>query len=222
MTDRSDATVQFMRASFDGFAAGRRTYHVSWLGHDAIKYPTDLMMYQELICRRRPALIVETGSFKGGSGLFLASICDLIGAGEVISIDLHNDERRADLPVHPRLTFLSGSSTAPEMVRAVYDRAAALGPDAEVMVILDSDHRLLHVLAELEAYAGLVRPGGYLIVEDGHVNGRPNWPDYGPGPSEAIAFFLPRHPEFEVDPACERFMMTLNPGGYLRRRDDPA
>jgi cephalosporin hydroxylase len=34
---------------------------------------------------------------------------------------------------------------------------------------------------------------------------------------EAVATFLPTAPEFEVDASRERFMLTLNPGGYLRR-----
>lgn len=207
----------FRRLMFDRFVAGHGTLKTRWLGVEAIKYPTDLMMYQELIIRRRPDLIVETGTHLGGSGLFLATICDLIGHGEVISIDIRNGPER-DLPQHPRLHFIQGSSVAPEIVAMVQARAEALGPSPEVMVMLDSDHRLLHVLAELEAYAPLVRPGGYLIAEDTHVKDHPNLPQYGPGPAGAVAFFLARHPDFEVDETCTRFMMSQNPGGFLRRR----
>ncbi|MEN2991427.1 CmcI family methyltransferase [Tistrella sp. BH-R2-4] len=213
----------FLRLTFRRFTETGDTYRSHWLGVPAIKYPTDLMMYQELIVRRRPDLIVETGTHRGGSALFLATICELIGHGAVISIDIGNTPDK-QLPQHPRLRFVGGSSTDPDIVAMVHARAAELGQSrddgavAEVMVILDSDHRLLHVFEELETYAPLIRPGGYIIAEDTHVNGRPNWPEYGPGPGEAVALFLTRHREFQVDHACTRFAMTLNAGGYLRRR----
>ena len=51
-----------LRLTFRRFTEGGGTYRSHWLGVPAIKYPTDLMMYQELIVRRRPDLIVETGT----------------------------------------------------------------------------------------------------------------------------------------------------------------
>jgi len=87
------------------------------------------------------------------------------------------------------------------------------------MVILDSDHSAAHVGAELDAYRGLVSPGCYLIVEDTNVNGHPVVPDHGPGPMEAADAFLAGAPEFVADRERERFMLTLNPRGYLRRVD---
>jgi cephalosporin hydroxylase len=35
---------------------------------------------------------------------------------------------------------------------------------------------------------------------------------------EAVNEFLPRHPEFEVDAAREKYMVTHNPRGFLRRK----
>jgi cephalosporin hydroxylase len=75
------------------------------------------------------------------------------------------------------------------------------------------------VRAELRAYAPLVTEGHYLIVEDTNVNGNPVFPEHGPGPMEAVQQFLekPIGRGFEVDRSCERFLMTLNPGGFLKR-----
>ena len=55
------------------------------------------------------------------------------------------------------------------------------------------------------------------MVEDTNLNGHPVLPDHGPGPMEAVEAFLRAAPEFEVDGSRERFMLTLNPGGFLKR-----
>jgi len=73
------------------------------------------------------------------------------------------------------------------------------------------------VAAELLAYAPLVPVGSYLVVEDTNVNGHPAAPDHGPGPWEAVQDFLRTDPGFEVDERCERYFLTQNPSGYLKR-----
>jgi cephalosporin hydroxylase len=85
-------------------------------------------------------------------------------------------------------------------------------------VILDSDHERDHVLNELRLYAPLVSAGSYLIVEDSNVNGHPVVSDFGPGPAEAVEQFLAETEEFEVDRSREKFFLTFNPSGYLRKR----
>ena len=68
------------------FEEGDRTWHNTyWLGTRVLKLPLDLWMYQELLFRERPDVIIESGTFSGGSALYLASICDLIGAGRVVT-----------------------------------------------------------------------------------------------------------------------------------------
>jgi cephalosporin hydroxylase len=182
----------------------------TWLGAQALKNPLDLWIYQEIMFETRPELVVETGTYRGGSASFLASICDLLGGGEVLSIDI--EPERNDYPVHRRITYLAGrSSTDPEVVAAVRERAAG----RRLLVVLDSDHSQAHVEAELEVYAPLVPVGCYLIVEDSNIGQIRK--DLLPGPFEAVESFLQRSNEFEIDRDREKFLITFNPSGYLRR-----
>jgi cephalosporin hydroxylase len=195
------------------YNSGKQTWSdTHWLGVRAQKCAFDLWVYQELLHELRPAVIVECGTANGGSALFLASICDLLGYGEVVTVDIDDAPGR---PPHERITYLKGSSTEPEMVERVRQLVAGRAP---VIVILDSDHSRDHVLNELRLYAPLVSAGSYLIVEDSNINGHPVVPDFGPGPAEAVTQFLSETDEFEVDRSREKFFLTFNPSGYLRKR----
>ena len=187
------------------------TWHTTrWLGVKVLKTPCDLMVYQELITKIRPSLIIETGTCFGGSALFMATVCQSIGAGIVLSIDIKKPRR----PVkHGRIIFHTANSLAPATVEFVKRRVQRYpGP---VMVILDSDHRKRHVSRELELYSPFVTKGSYLIVEDTNIN-RAVRKDHGPGPGDAVDDFLATTDRFVVDPECEKYFLTFNPGGYLQ------
>jgi cephalosporin hydroxylase len=62
-----------------------------------------------------------------------------------------------------------------------------------------------------------VSPGSYLVVEDTNINGHPVLPGWGPGPLEAVQKFLTETDEFAVDDSREKFLLTFNPHGYIRR-----
>jgi cephalosporin hydroxylase len=185
-----------------------------WLSVNALKTPLDLWVYQELIVALRPQLVIETGTAAGGSALFLATVCDAIDCGEIVSID---SEQRPGRPSHARVTYLTGSSVAPEMLASVAERIRGKAP---IMVILDSDHSRDHVLAELREYADFVTPGSYLVVEDTNLSGHPVVRSFGPGPMEAIDDFLRERTDFAPDAEQEKFFLSFNPGGYLRRSDN--
>ena len=194
---------------------GADTTNLSWMGFRLLKCPTDLWTYQELLVRTRPDVVVETGTYAGGSAYFLASIFDLIGHGRVISVDI---DAQPNLPTHPRITFVSGSS----IDGAIVNHVKQLVNGERAMVILDSDHHLEHVYSEILAYSPLVQVGDYLVVEDTNINGHPTFAAFGPGPMEAVDRFLAldsnaAQPRFVVDSACERFLITYNPRGYLKR-----
>lgn len=207
-----ETTDRFHRLYFDAHLQGKTWADTRWLGVTLAKCPLDLWVYQEIVAETRPDLVVETGTFEGGSALFFASLFDLVGNGRVVTVDI---EPRGDKPAHERITYLTGSSTAPEIVDQI---RAQVAEASRVLVVLDSDHRREHVLAELHAYADFVTPGGYLVVEDTNVNGHPVAPEFGPGPMEAVERFLEQDDRFVVDRSREKFLLTFNPGGFLRRR----
>ena len=209
-SDRAVAATETFHAIFSDAWHERGTLDLHWFGYRTMKTPMDMWAYQEIVTETKPEVVIECGTAFGGSSLFFASLFDLLGRGEVITVDI---EARPGQPLHPRISRIVGSSTDVAVVNDIRRRVG----DRRAMVILDSDHREPHVSGELQAYRRLVSPGCYLVVEDTNVNGHPVLPDHGPGPMEAVEAFLPTAPEFEVDRSRERFMLTLNPGGFLRR-----
>lgn len=185
----------------------------TWLGVPIWQNVLDLWTIQETLAEVRPALLVETGTHRGGSALFYAHLMDLMGHGRVVTIDIVDP---GDLG-HDRITFLHGSSTDPAIVEQVRGLASEAG--GPVMVILDGNHDRDHVAAELELYAPLVTPGSLLLSQDGVIDQLRIFADSRPGPLPANRDFLARHPEFEEDrERNERFLVTHHPAGWMRRR----
>jgi cephalosporin hydroxylase len=182
-----------------------------YYGYPVLKCPLDLWIYEEMIVELRPDFIIETGTFLGASALYMALACDMVNNGKVITIDI---QERPDRPPHPRITYLTGSSVDEGILKTVRE---TVGEGKKVMVILDSDHSKEHVYNEMKAFHFIVSVGSYLIVEDTDVNGHPVRPDFGPGPMEAIAAFLSENQNFVVDTRREKFLMTQNPNGFLKR-----
>ncbi|MFY9235293.1 MAG: CmcI family methyltransferase [Fimbriimonadaceae bacterium] len=202
---------EFHKLYYNARKHQRTLGNTHFLGVPAQKCPLDLWVYQEILFEIRPDLVIETGTADGGSALYLASLMELVGTGEIVSIDIESREMR---PKHSRIRYLLGSSTDSAILAEVGEIAAKA---KTVLAILDSDHSRDHVLDELRAYGPLVTPGSYLIVEDTNVNGHPVRRDHGPGPMEAVDEFLRSGQPFEIDESREKFFLTFNPRGYLRR-----
>jgi len=184
-----------------------------WMGAKAWKNPLDSWVYQEIIYEVKPDIVIEIGCMEGGSTLFLANLLDLIGKGQVISIDI--DRSKYNIK-HPRIIELEGDSASPEIV----DKVTALCKNRSVLLIHDGDHSKEQVITDLKAYCGLISVGSYIIVEDGIVDimkagdgiGSP-----GEGPLAATDQFLRENPDFIVDRERERYILTYNPNGFLKR-----
>jgi cephalosporin hydroxylase len=78
-----------------------------------------------------------------------------------------------------------------------------------------------HLMTLYEHYAPLVPLGSYIIFEDTILNGNPVWTGFGPGPSEA-ARVISNRGEFARDPEPERYALTFNHEGFLKRVREPG
>jgi cephalosporin hydroxylase len=210
----------------------KHSYTFSWFGRPMIQLPDDVLRLQEAIYRLRPDVIVETGVAHGGSLVFYASLCRLIGAGRVIGVDVeirpHNRAAIEAHPLRPLITLIEGSSTD---LRVLDEVKALIRPGERVMVLLDSNHSYAHVSEELRLYAELVTPGSYLVVQDGIMQdlcdvpgGRPEWSH--DNPARAARDFAAGRDDFTLEPPPWAFNesplqvdgLTHWPDGWLQKR----
>jgi cephalosporin hydroxylase len=204
----------------------RHLFRQEWLGERFFHLPGDVVALQHLFWQVRPEVAVLTGIAAGGGPILAASMLELLGGERsVIAIDpVVHEQVRTGLADHPharRVTVVEGSTIDEAVFAQVKDHIAGRGP---VIVVLDHNHTHAHVLRELELYSTLVTPGSYLIVLDTIMEDLPD--DYfagkaygkGNNPGTALRAFLATEPPFEVDHDIEdRVLMTLAPGGFLRR-----
>lgn len=192
----------------------------SWLGVETSKLPSDMWNYQEILTELRPALVIEFGSWAGGSALFFSSVLARLGNPyHVLSVDVSHEHLSPIAKADPNISFVQASSADPKIAECIAKLRASF--PRPVFAILDSDHSKEHVLAELELLRPLLKSGDYLVVEDSNVNGHPIYsPDPGPGPFEAIEEYMQLYPsDYIHDSEREnKFGLTFAPRGYLRRR----
>jgi len=169
----------------------------------------DLWLYQQLIYQVKPQVIVELGTFCGGSAYYLADMLELIHGHDsnavVVTVDIQAPESP---PQHDRIHYLTGSTVDAGIVKKV--KAICKANPGPVMVLADSDHTAKHVREELEQYHDLVTLGSYFIVEDTVT-------EYPDGPMDAVNDFLPTHTNFRADLECHQYILSFNYCGFLQR-----
>jgi len=203
-----------LRTSFvDAFWRSKEWQQTPWLGSWTGRPASDLVAYQELITGVRPDFIIETGTGGGGRAFFLATICDLLDHGRVISIDDYDVPKLIE---HPRIEYVRRDPSAAETAAAVRE---LIGDNPRAMLILAAT-KMSRLMEIYEHYGPLVPVGSYVVLEDTILNGHPVWTGFGPGPWEAAKKIVDAG-EFDRDPALERFGLTFNFGGFLKRVREP-
>ncbi len=193
------------------YATGIST--MNWRGNELLKNPCDLWVYCELMQEIKPDYIIETGTHHGASALYYSEMAKLFGLStKIITIDIN--PKLAYRPEEHRITPLIGISTKDSIVKEVSN---IVKPTNKVIVLLDSDHSKANVLEEMKIYSKFVSLNSYLVVEDSIVNGHPTFPTHGEGPFEAIEAFQKINNDFEIDMSRQKFLLTYNNKGYLKR-----
>ncbi len=191
----------------------------TFLGVPCLKSVSDLWNYQEILAEIKPSLVLEMGTWHGGSTLYFAEILQLVSPrSRILSVDI--DHSLVDDKVRRHhLVELLQCDTASAAVAARFNelRRHYGGP---AFCIVDSDHTQQHVLDELMLLRFVTQPGDYVVVEDGSLNGHPMLPGWGPGPYEALEAYFARFPhDYIRDHAREtKFGFTFAPKGFLIRR----
>ena len=178
----------------------------------------DMWNYQEILFSLKPSVVIEFGTWHGGSALFFSSIMKQIGRPYiVVSADIEASRISEKAKSDPGIRLLTMSSAAPELKEILKDIRKKNPGSA--FAILDSDHSKQHVLAEMTNLRDILVAGDYLVVEDSNINGHPVAKSFGPGPYEAIQEYFRMFPhDYEHDFNRERkFGFSFAPNGFLRR-----
>jgi len=186
----------------------------SYRGLQMIKNPFDLIVYEEILWEVKPTIIIEIGTSQGGFTLWLRDRMKMIGAeNKIITVDLDsagNNNLRESLS--DRFISLVGDCNSPEIIEQIKSN---ITPQDIVLVIEDSSHTYENTLKVLDNYKSIVTIDSYLIVEDGICDVLNL--EIVPGPMKAVESWIVKNPNFEIDRGRERYIMTYNPKGYLKR-----
>src|SRR5947207_8322732 len=90
---KNDIVSRFHKLYYDSFIDDKTWFNTKWFGVLVQKCPFDAWIYQEIIYEQKPDYIIETGTLLGGSASFMASICDVMGHGQVITIDIEDEQQ---------------------------------------------------------------------------------------------------------------------------------
>jgi cephalosporin hydroxylase len=187
-------------------------HKVTYKGVSTLKCPFDYVLYQMLINEIKPDLIIEIGTNKGGSSLYLADLLELNGKGELHTIDLPENTEDPLARLHPRIKIFKEGFMR-------YD-TGNLSACPVILIIEDGSHQYNDVLAALLKFSPFVSKNSYFIVEDGIITELGREKEYNGGPQKAIAEFLSITKNFITDRKwCDFFgsNATFNVNGYLKK-----
>lgn len=206
----------FSRDFLKDYHSGVMQY--TYKGLSCLKSPIDLAVYMLLIWDKRPATIIEIGSFKGGAAQFYYDITRNYGlATDIITVDFReiNERAQEESPIE----FIQADAIDLESSDLHERLKTAARP---WLVIEDSAHTFGVTYSVLDYFRDRMNTGEMLIVEDGVIEDQgANW-RYDGGPNRAVHTFLQEHPDsFEISSHYNDFFgvnVSFNPNGYLEKK----
>jgi len=216
----------WLRSGWDA----KYVYSFSWMGRPIIQLPEDMVRTQEVIFNIQPDVIIETGVAHGGSLIYYASLCKIIGKGKIVGVDIeirpHNRKAIEEHFLYPYITLIEGSSTDDDIVSKVKSHVK---PNDKVLILLDSNHTYNHVLSELNKYSGMVSIGSYIVATDGIMEKvvgaprtQPDWNVNNPKKAaedfvKANPNFIIEEPEFPFNEGVIKDRVTYWPSAFIKR-----
>lgn len=149
-------------------------YRAHYNGVPIEKFGFDVILYQELIWKNKPNVIIECGSFCGASALMLYhSMLNFdIEAPKVISIDNRDTVYPELKDKYDGLTYLTGDDVSDGIVGTI---KGMIRKEDGVMCIVDSAHDANHIRRQFEIYGDMVTSGQYFIIEDSYYDFVPDF-----------------------------------------------
>lgn len=185
-------------------------------GIQTYKNPIDAWVYQEIIHRTEPNIVIEIGNMFGGSALMFSDMMrNRVGHEHlVIGIDINQSQLQVS---SPNIEWVEKDATKIriEELKRLYKNFS----DPRIMIVEDSAHDFDTTSEILKLYAPLVSLDCYFIVEDTIINQGLHRPTYGEHSAfDAVQTFVENESDqFEIDKSCERYGLSWNPSGYLKR-----
>ena len=198
----------------------------NFLGQPSLNLSQDLMLFQEIIWKSKPDVVLEIGMAWGGTSLYLANILQLVTNGTVVCVDKFVPEHVKKKIIKQKklsknIKILKGFSTD----KMIIEKIKKITNKKKVMVILDSDHTEENVLKELNIYSKFLKKNDYLVVCDTFLNflnqienKRPREWNIKKNPYTALKKFLKINKNFKIDETINnKLLLSCNYNGYIKK-----
>lgn len=184
----------------------------TYKGIPCAKSPIDLAIYSNLLWDYKPKSIIEIGSFKGGSALWLAdTINSFDNNAHIYSFDINIPDFKDS-----RISFFKADIK--KIANNIIHETLKTIP-RPMLVIEDSSHQYSDCLLALRYFSEVLGSGEILIMEDGILEELGVGEEFKGGPNRAINEFFKSNPTtFKLlEKYCDMFgkNATYNPNAYL-------
>mmetsp|Transcript_20488 Transcript_20488/g.35217 ORF Transcript_20488/g.35217 Transcript_20488/m.35217 type:complete len:364 (-) Transcript_20488:592-1683(-) len=198
-----------------------------WAGAQSLQPPLDAWILQEIVFEVKPDLIIEIGTFTGGSAVFFSHMMEIYNTNaRILTFDIRDvyqnylSETRGPCPkciaanetsLWKRVDFVQGDANTPENRALCRDRASKA---KTVLVNIDGQHLYEDIKRDIENFHDFVTPGSYMIVQDTHLT---RLYDHKPYAHKACEEFIATHPDWYMDRDREYLVISAHPMGFLKR-----
>jgi len=190
-------------------------FSYTYKGIEMIKNPFDFALYPLLLWNLLPRTIIEIGSNRGGSALWLGDMLSTFSIeGHVFSVDV----LKVTSVHHPRITFMQGNGQA---LQEIFTPDFLQSLPRPLLVIEDADHSYETTKHVLEFFHPYLKEDEYIIIEDGIISDLMQDSSFNSGPHQALKEFLSRYADhYEIDSHyCDFFgyNITWCTNGFLKK-----